>query len=247
MRKQHVLLVFIIGLLLALNVAVLYTPPCSAADVYWTDDFTDGSYYPEWNVTIGEFAAGIGILRSTSSTGFPHQAIIYRASAASYGTWSFDMLYSDSGTKVWIGFMHNAKCYNVFDPGLQGYILELNGSAIYLLKSTDTTISVLASTSLAPASGTYSVQITRIADGTFEVRWEGSLYLTANDTEYTTSTYFTLGSAPHGYGIDNIVVNGTDGITTPPIPGFPAAALILGILTATSFTVLSRRRSKTRN
>ena len=246
MRKQHVLLVGMIGLLLVLNVAVLYTPSCSAADVYWTDDFTDGSYYPEWNVTIGSFAAGVGILRSTDSTGFPHQAIIYRTSTASYGTWSFDMLYSDSGTKVWIGFMHNVKCYNVFDPGLQGYILELNGSAIYLLKSTDTTISVLDSTSLSPVSGTYSVQITRVSDGTFEVRWEGSLYLTAQDTDYTTSTYFTLGSAPHGYGIDNIVVNGNDG-APPPIPGFPAAAIILGMLTATGFTLLHRQRSKTRN
>ena len=232
----------LIGIILVLNAAVVTIPPCSAADVYWTDDFTDGNFYPEWNVTIGGFAAGVGILRSTSSTGFPHQAIIYHASAASYGTWSFDLLYSDSGTKVWVAFMHNAICYNVFDPGLQGYILELNGSAIYLLKSTDTTISVLDSTSLSPASGTYSVQITRIANGTFEVRWDGSLYLTAQDTEYTTSTYFTLGSAPHGYGLDNIVVNGNDGIVPPPIPGFPAIAILIGALTALGFTLLRRQR-----
>ncbi len=245
MRKQHVLLVGIIGLLLVLNVVVLNIPPCSAGDVHWTDDFTDGNYYPEWNVTMGSWAAGVGILRSTDSVGFPHQAIIRRESTASYGTWSFDLLYSDTGTKVWIGFMHNAMCYNVFDPGLQGYILELNGSAFYLLKSTATTISVLDSATLSPVSGTYSVQITRTSNGAFEVRWDNFLYLTANDTEYTTSTYFTLGSAPHGYGIDNIVVNGTDGLAPPLIPGFPATAIVIGVLTALGFTRLRRRHNRT--
>lgn len=245
MQKQHFLLATLICAVLFLNAAMFSVSPCAAADVYWTDDFTDGSFYPEWSVIIGGWAAGVGILRSTSSTGFPHQAIIYTNSTASYGTWSFDLLYSDTGTKVWVAFMHNAMCINVFDPGLQGYILELNGSAIYLLKSTDTTISVLDSASLAPVSGTYSVTITRIADGTFEVRWDGSLYLTAQDTDYTTSTHFTLGSAPHGYGIDNIVVNGTDGITIPPIPGFPTAAIVLGILTALGLTLHRRRRKQT--
>jgi hypothetical protein len=244
MRKQQFLIISIIGMIFALNAVMLTTSVCSAGDVYWTDDFTDGNYYPEWNITIGSWAAGVGILRSTDSVGSPHQAIIRRESTCSYGTWTFDLLYSDTGTKVWIGFMHNVMCYNVFDPGLQGYILELNGTHITLLKSTPTTLVELDTTILAPTGGTYSVQITRTSDGNFEVRWEASLYLTALDTDYTTSTYFTLGSAPHGYGIDNIVVNGTDGLTAPPpIPGFPAAAIILGTLTAISFTLLRRRRT----
>ena len=45
--------------------------------------------------------------------------------------------------------------------------------------------------------------------------------------------------------IDNIVVNGTDGITIPPIPGFPTAAIVLGILTALGLTLHRRRRTKT--
>ena len=247
MSKKHVFLVVIIGLLLSLNIAALYTPSCSAGEVYWTDDFTDGSYYPEWGVIMGTWAAGVGILRSTDSVGSPHQAIIYRNSTASYGTWSFDLRYNDAGWG-WVAFMHNSPCFNVVDANIQGYYIYLNTTHIALYLSTDTTNTILDSTTFSATAGSHPMQITRIADGTIEVRWESTLYLTATDTTYTTSTRFTLGSAPHGYGIDNIVVNGNDGITAPPlIPGFPAAATILGILIATGFTVLHRRRSKPRN
>jgi hypothetical protein len=233
-------------MMLLLNTAIFTIPSCSAADVYWSDDFGDGSYYPEWNVTIGGFAAGVGILRSTSSAGFPHQAIIYHASTASYGSWTFDLLFSTSGTKVMVAFMHNVKATSVFGAGIEGYTVELNGTHITLFKSTDIALTPLDTANYAPAEGMLDMQITRVANGTFYVRAESYLYLTALDTTYTTSTYFTLGSAPHGYGIDNIVVSGTDGITPPPvIPGFPTIAIIAGVLTALSITLLRRRRTPT--
>ncbi len=245
MQKQHLLLAFVIGSILILNVAVSTIPPCAAADVYWTDNFTDGSFYPEWNVTIGGFAAGVGILRSTSSTGFPHEAHIYRASDASYGTWTFDLLYISTCTKGIVGFMHNVKTTSIFDTTMEGYLIELNNTHINLIKSTDTTEIILDSATYAPADGMKDIQIDRLANGTFYVRVEGSLYLTALDNTYTTSNYFSLGSAPHGYGIDNIVVSGTDGVLAqPPIPGFPIAAIVVGVLTAVGITLLRRRRTQ---
>ena len=215
----------------------------------WSDNFNDGTYAPEWTVLRGEFSATNNQLDSLGSSDIINW--VSHASSVAEGEWRFD-LYTRGDANIRVSFIAlDTDSFGTTDQRPNdGYCLRFSsldeyirldrhsgGSATLLDGYSDTNV----------ANVLFQVIVTRDSAGNFNVWVNGVHRMEAQSTHHSTSLYF-LFQAQNGY-IDNIEVydeilthdDGTDG-TPPPIPGFPAVAIALGVVSALTIGVLYRRR-----
>ncbi len=236
--------------LLALCILVLSygTIPQTTAAVLWSDNFNDNNYNG-WTVKTGAFTTADSTLRCTSIT----LSAIHHSSTVATGTWSIDFVFS--------GAIHVAAVYFAVGAindimGDQGYQVTIHNYGVTLYEVTDTATHLLDSyTASTTLQGRQSIDITRDIGGLFRVYVNDSLVMEATNTVHTTINYFLL----HMYeddSVDNIVVSNTVDVTpsttdpdtntptdTPPaIPGFPAAAIIIGLVLSVLLVIVIRRR-----
>ncbi len=239
-------LILFLGLgLLALSLGIF--PPAQAATV-WEDDFNDADYNG-WVVETGSFTAAGNTLRCTSVA----LSAIQHPSTVASGTWSFDFVFT--------GAAHVSAVYFAIGVisdimGNQGYQILFNNYGFSLQVITDSATDILDSyTAPDGVQGRQHIDITRDTGGLFRVYINGTLQMDATNTEHTTANYFLI----HMFqdeSIDNVVVSntvdvtptttdpGTGNPTGPPpgIPGFPTAAIAIGLIISVILALIIRKR-----
>jgi hypothetical protein len=216
----------------------------SSAAVVWSDDFEDGDI-SDWTLAIGAFSVADGSLRGTDSAN-----AISHASTTAYGTWTFDIEI--------VGF--SSVYVNILAGEISGggistscYCLRINQFDMELLESTNYQNTQLDSYDPAESlEGWLHIEIVRDASGQFVISINGTQQMGATDTTHSVSTYFVY-YCNDDCAIDNIVIDESAGTSPPPngpgtstppgIPGFPLAAIGLGLLIPIALVLVTRRRS----
>lgn len=214
------------------------------ATVVWSDDFEDGDI-SDWTLALGTFSVADGTLRGTESTN-----AISHASTTAYGTWSFDTEIVGFSS-VYVSFLAG----EISGGGISTscYCLRINQFDMELLESTNYQNTVLDSYDPTESmEGWLHIEITRSANGAFVILVNGTAQMDATDTTHSTSTYFVF-YCTNDCAIDNVEIDESAGTTTPPngpgtsippgIPGFPLAAIGLGLLIPLALVLVTRRRS----
>ncbi|MHA2323560.1 MAG: hypothetical protein ACXACG_18170 [Candidatus Thorarchaeota archaeon] len=205
-------------------------PTTTNATVVWSDDFDDGNY-DGWTLcnntvinTSSNWSAANYYLQVLQDTG-----TITHPSNIAYGKWSFD--FKANGTQVTtgqglsIGFISNDinNVTNVVNPQdwlcygikiravstIEGKEFRLDltkwyGGVFTILDNYDSYLSV---------GGLHHIDVTRTPAGLFQVYYNGSPVLQAEDTEMTTSELFVV-SLQDWNMVDNIVVDDDFNFTT---------------------------------
>ena len=216
---------------------------CYAA-VVWNDNFNDTDYLG-WTLELGSFNAADGLLRGVDATN-----AIRHDTATTTGTWSFDVQIVPQSS-AYITLFAQVVSAGIADDC---YTIRINQFGIDLRESTDWTNSYLDQASFAdPINGWQNLDVTRDGSGQFYVFINGTQWLEGTGTSHDTATYFVL-YCTNTAAFDNIVVSDTvdiipttgpggTGTQPPPIPGFPFAAITLGLLISISVVLLLRRRT----
>ncbi len=245
--RQITVVILILGTLLLCGTLTPHT--CTAATV-WSDDFNDGNH-SGWTVAQGDFGVSSNTLVPTAD-----DSKIVHASTVTSGTWSFDLLWN--GTFAAVEFISiEYTPYDTYDScfHLNFYRDTQDNSQIELRKYINTASSSLITVETAFLTGLYgtwvTVDITRDASSEFMVYVNGAPLWTVDedviDTQLSSSCYyFLIYCDDQAFAIDNVVVSDTVDVTPPPppIPGFPTAAILLGITTALGLGMVTRYRSK---
>ncbi len=235
-----VCLVFIAALLLT-NTQSKELNHCNAA-VVWTDNFEDGDI-SDWTVELGTFTATDGSLRGVGATN-----AIRHGSATASGTWSFDTEIVGMGS-VYVSFLAGETSGGI---ATSCYCLRINRFDMQLLESTNYQNTLLDSYDPAEnIAGWVHIEITRDLSGQFSISVNGTAQLEATDTTHGASNYFVY-YCNIDCALDNIEIDDSTGTTTTPtgtespippgIPGFPFAAIGLGLLLPISLVLINRRR-----
>ena len=216
----------------------------STATVVWSDDFEDGDI-SDWTLAIGSFSVADGTLRGTDSAN-----AISHASTTAYGTWTFDIEI--------VGF--SSVYVNILAGEISGsgistscYCLNINQFDMELLESTNYQNTQLDSYDpVESLEGWLHIEIVRDTSGQFTISINGTQQMSATDTTHSVSTYFVY-YCNDDCAIDNIVIDESAGTTPPPngpgtsippgIPGFPLAAIGLGLLIPIALVLVTRHRS----
>ncbi|MHA2428511.1 MAG: hypothetical protein ACXADB_10850 [Candidatus Hermodarchaeia archaeon] len=248
---------FTLGLCLCLASALYYIPAVDAATV-WSDNFTDGDTNG-WTVHLGGFSASSNYLQGTQSTA-NH---ISRTSTEAYGTWRFDLhIWEDSVVTDTMSLFFMASDLNAgndYYPD-NGYAIQIGHgfigttSAFALVRYDNAVRNAMDIYTPANTQGTFHFDITRDVDDHIYVYIDDTLVMDRVNSAHSTSESFFWFATGTGNWLDNIVVSDTVDITPPttpttptttdppPIPGFPAVAIAVGIVSALSIGVLYRRR-----
>ena len=217
---------------------------CQAA-VVWNDNFNDNDY-DGWTLELGSFTAIDGSLRGVDATN-----AIRHDTTTTQGTWSFDVQIL-AQTSAYITLFGEVVLSGIVD---ECYTIRINQFGIDLRQSTDWSNTYLDQTSFTdPISGWQHLDVTRDGSGQFYVYLNGTQLLEGIDTTHDTALFFVL-YCTNTAAFDNIVVSDTvdivpttgpggTGAPPPALPGFPFAAVILGLLIPLT-VVLLRRRHKT--
>ena len=191
--------------------------------------------------------------RLETGTGVWHSA--YRASTVAEGEWRFDVHY-ETVAGMYVAFMAEDTTGVGLEKPQNGYIIEVNrfDNVIRLTRHVNGAESRMGFIAMT-ASNDYSFTVTRNSStGEFNVWVDGVHSISATSTHVSSSAYFLVVIVDPGNYIDNIAVydtiettttTGTNGGTTPPppgVPGFPAIAIAVGLVSAVTIGVLYRRR-----
>jgi hypothetical protein len=216
---------------------------CTAA-VVWSDNFEDGDI-SDWTLAIGAFSVADGTLRGTDSAN-----AISHASTTAYGTWTFDIEIVDFSS-VYVNILAG----EISGGGISTscYCLRINQFDMELLESTNYQNTQLDSYDPAESlEGWLNIEIVREATGQFAISVNGTQQMAATDTTHSASTYFVF-YCNDDCAIDNIEIDESAGTSPPPngpgtstppgIPGFPLAAIGLGLLIPIALVLVTRSRS----
>ena len=212
------------------------------AIVVWTDDFADGDI-SDWTVELGTFSAADQTLRGIGATN-----AIRHASATASGTWTFDIEIVGMGS-VYVSFLAGETSGGI---ATSCYCLRVNRFDMQLLESTNYHNTLLDVYDPAEnLEGWINIQITRDVNGYFAISVNGTQQIEATDSTHGTSNYFVF-YCNTDCALDNIEINDSAGTTTTPtgtetpippgIPGFPLAAIGLGLLLPIALVLINRRR-----
>ena len=253
--------VVVLGVLLCVCSALGGFATVEGQTPVWSDNFDDGTFAPEWTEIEGTFT----IIQNRLWSYMGAYCWISHASAVAEGEWRFDLLVSTGEIRVsfialdtdMFGMDHsrpnNGYCIQ-FAAGAEG---SGSGGSVLLYQFSDGTATVIdwySDSNLQHQE--QQVIVTRDSVGVFNIFVNGAHKFQAQDTQHSTSLYFLV-LLNYGY-IDNVEVydliltqppdggNGNDdenGTTPPPsIPGFPALAIVVGLVSALTISVLYRRR-----
>jgi hypothetical protein len=225
-------------------VATLLSPNTCSGVVVWQDDFNDGNH-DGWAIYQGDMGIVDNALVATAA----FWSFARYSSTVAYGYWSFDILSEDAPqnhTYVYVISPDTVTNYRlcIWTGSFAGWA---TGPGVSLLKQSGGSTISIADWFTTSLSGWHSYNVTRDNTGEFRIYVDGTLRITVTDNDITTSLYFRFG-AEQNSGIDNVVV-GEDAPTTssppptPPIPGFPFAAILLAVPLAFALTIIMRRRN----
>ncbi len=241
-RFSSIVFLILIGLVFLTTAQINEQNYCSAA-VVWTDNFEDGDI-SDWTVELGTFSVADGSLRGSGATN-----AIRHASATAYGTWSFDAEIVGMSS-VYVSFLAGETSGGI---ATSCYCLRINRFDMQLLQSTNYQNTLLNTYDPAEnIAGWLHIEVIRDASGHFTISVNGTLQLEATDTTHGSSNYFVY-YCNADCAIDDIEINDSSGTTTPTngtetpappgIPGFPFAAICLGLLIPLSLVLINRRRN----
>ena len=240
-RYGSIVFLLLIGTLF-LTIIHLNDQYCSAA-VVWTENFEDGDI-DDWTVELGTFSVADGSLRGSTTTN-----AIRHASTTAYGTWEFDTEVVGMSA-VYVSFLAGETSGGI---ATSCYCLRINRFDMQLLQSTSYQNTLLDTYDPTEnIEGWLHIEISRDASGQFTISVNGTQQLTATETTYSTSNYFMF-YCNANCALDNIEIDDTTGTTTPTtgtttptspgIPGFPFAAIGIGLLIPISLILVRRRRT----
>ncbi len=245
-RRPHLRFVLVFGVLLFLFILATGPPPCTAATI-WSDDFNDGDH-AGWTIESGDYGVSSNTLIPTAT-----DSTIRHSSTVTTGTWSFDFLWL--GTSAWVAFIASStfgtnNSYHIEFERNTG--TNVSTVRIHAYVDTDHTAIITAQNeAIDPLYGSWvSVAITRDASGEFLAYINGIPVWrpppNVIHTTHTTSSFFVIHCLETTFAFDNIVVSDSVDITLPPlpIPGFPAAAIALGMITSLGLGIVTRRYRK---
>jgi hypothetical protein len=210
----------------------------------WSDDFTDGDF-AGWTVELGSFSAIDNTLRATGTP-----SALRHATSTTQGTWSFDVDISQGTAGIYITLFADVivagicdNCYTLFVSNYQWQFQRATGGSNTVLDTYNPTENIV---------GWYHVDVTRDAGGQFYLWIDDTHRMDAVDAIENTANIFAFWGDT-GDALDNIVISDTVDIpnptntgtgTTPPspIPGFPLAAIIVGVTLAMGVGFTARRR-----
>lgn len=246
-QKRSFSTVVVLGVLLCVCSALGGFATVEGQTPVWSDNFTDGTYAPEWTVIRGEFSATNNQADTMDSSDAYNW--ISHASTVAEGEWRFDVYTRGGFLRVsFIALDTNPFGMGEYRPN-DGFCLQFStlDDYIRLDRHSGGSVTLLDGYSVTNAENVlFQVIVTRDSAGNFNVWVNGVHQLEAQSTQHSTSLYF-LFMAQNGY-IDNIEVYNqiltttTTGETPPPTPGFPAVAIAVGIVSALTIGVLYRRR-----
>jgi hypothetical protein len=190
----------------------------------WSDDFNDGnidgwdvqgfdSSTDPWTPLPGNITAEDNTMRVYSE----EWSEAYRTSNVAYGSWAFDVYCVDTPLqRSYIAFVSGSPpldppdLYSMpFEYGIiavTGWYEGRNtGFILYRRPSVSPYLVQMGFYDLEEVSGWYHIDITRDPNGNFEVRFNGTLGITAENSNHTTCDLFTF-TAGAGIALDNIVV-----------------------------------------
>ena len=241
-----------LGLCLCL-LSALGDIPASDAVLVWSDNIDDGTYAPEWTAIEGT----VQVLQNRLWSFMGAYCWISHASTVAEGEWRFDLLVSTGDIRVsFIALDTDMFGADHYRPN-NGYCIQFSASegGVRLFRYSDATATMVDWYSDSNIQNQeQQVIVTRDSAGVFNVFANGEHKFQAQATQHSTSLYFLV-LLNYGY-IDNIEVydeilthppdGGNGNGTTPPpqIPGFPALAIVVGLVSASTISVLYRRRQK---
>ncbi|MFW9768180.1 MAG: hypothetical protein ACFFF9_05960 [Candidatus Thorarchaeota archaeon] len=224
-------------------------------EVVWSDDFDHGNItesgwsvqgfspaYPPWTKIPGNITADDKTLRAYG----PYWNEAWRTSNVAYGSWAFDVHCVDTPTRrSYIAFVSASPVVdppNIYSMPFEYGIITVVGyyegytSAFLLYRRPSTTpyLSVIGDYDVADVTGWWHINITRDYNGNFNVYFNDTLRITANNSDHTTSDLFTF-TAEAGNALDNIVVvsypdvygpNITNPVRTPYAPNSTESVLV---------------------
>ena len=167
----------------------------------WLDNFNDGNI-SDWTEDSGSFTAASNYLECTSA------GVIYKTSTNTNGSWLFD-LWED----YWFGVdQHVFFMSTLQQPNMtSGYSISLEyggDSNVTLYRWENNVKTILGRTSLYNWTGSWtSYNVSRTSDGYFEVRRNGTVYISATDNVIIQSNYFVYTVTGVGLGLDNIGIS----------------------------------------
>ena len=242
-----------LGLCLCLLSALRGIPATDALTV-WSDNFNDGNTV-NWTIHTGGFTASNNYLQgSTADTNH-----ISHASTEARGTWSFDLhinpLVQTENTAVFFIASDLNPGNNDFPS--DGYSIEIGygwiglADAFGLVRYENDVRNPMDTYQPPGSQAGFHFDITRGDDDHIYVYINDTMVMDRLNIVHDTSTHFFILSTGTERWVDNIVVdddpldtgdgNGGNG-EPPPIPGFPAVAITVGIVSALTIGVLYRRR-----
>ena len=247
---------FTLGVSLLLCSAACGIPAVDAATV-WSDNFNDGNTNG-WTTHTGSFSASSYYLVG-STAGTNH---ISHASTVARGTWSFDLHFDSFNTAFNTAVFFMASDLNPGNNGFpeNGYSIEIGfgwiglAEAFGLVRYENNVRNPMDVYSPASLQEDWHIDITRGDDDHIYVYFDNTLVMDRQNSAHDTSTHFFILSTGTVRSFDNIVVSDTVDIQppstpttptptdTPVIPGFPAVAIAVGIISALTIGVLYRRR-----
>jgi hypothetical protein len=244
-RFSSIGLLLLIGVFFLSAVCLNEQNYCAAA-VVWADNFEDGDI-SDWTVELGTFSVNDGSLRGSGATN-----AISHASTIAYGSWTFDAEITGMSS-VYVSFLADEISGGI---STSCYCLRINRFDMQLLESTNYHNTMIGLYDPADTiAGWLHIEISRSASGHFTISVNGTQQIAITDTTHSASTFFVF-YCNTDCALDNIEINNSAGTTTPPngtqtpvppgIPGFPIAAIALGLVVPLSLVLISRRR-KARN
>lgn len=249
-QKHSFSTVVVLGVLLCVCIALGGFAMVEGQLPVWSDNFNDGTYAPEWTVQEGSYSA----TNLQLEAGVDVWNWIHHASTVAYGEWRFDVC-CETVAGIRVAFLALDTSGVGYQRPNDGYYLEIipNNDYIRLYRNVGGVASVMGGYTVVGLLNTpLEVIVTRNTTGYFHVWINGVHQIQAQHNGHTTSVYFIVLMVEGGY-IDNIEVydeiiteyedgNGNGSTTTQFIPGFPAVAITLGIVSALTIGVLYRRR-----
>ena len=250
LQKRSYSTVVMLGVLLCVCNALGGFQAVEGQAPVWSDNFDDGTYEPEWTAIEGTFT----VIQNRLWSYMGRYCWISHASAVAEGEWRFDLSVSTAYIRVsFIALDTDMFGTDNYRPNNGSCIqFSANESNVRLYRYSDGTATLMgwySDTNLQHQE--QQVIVTRDSAGVFNLFVNGVHKFEAQVTQHSTSLYFLV-LLRYGY-IDNIEVydqvltqppdggNG-NGTAPPPIPGFPAVAIAVGIVSALTIGVLYRRR-----
>ncbi len=237
-RRPIVFVIVTLGVLLLCGSLTPRLPTC-AANVVWETDF-NGTGFALWHIAYGSFSTSTNALVPTTAP-----ALIMRTCYTAHGTWSFDLFWNGTRADIHLnmdGFMIRFYCAPGGDPYMGLY--HYTGGSYHSF------VTVESEEVTRYHESWVSVDVTRdVSNDEFMVYLNDTALWGSGEVIqpiYDSITDFAIECTDTTFAFDNAAVSDTVDITPPPstsIPGFPTAAILLGVVTALGLG-FTRRRNK---